>query len=637
MKKIVLLLLLIPIATFAQNPKLSIKNKKAIALYQQALDQYDKYNYTQAEKYLIECTQREEKFVEAHLVLSQIYDETERPQKAIEHAQKAISINAELYPQVYFSLGQLYYRNGKYNEALQCFEHYVDKYANNAPRITKLARKGIVNCGYAIELMENPVPFNPKNLGEGINTQYDEYWPSLSADEQTLVYTSRCPKEFGVGVKQSRWQEDFFISQKIDSIWQKGIQLSEPINTDYNEGAQTLTSDGKKMYFTVCRRQCNIYVSQMNDAGNWTNPIKLSDAVNSVGFSEKQPSISPDGRTLYFVSNRPEGKGGYDIWYSTRSDEGVWTPAQNIGDSINTQNDEQSPFIHFDNQTLYFSSEGHLGMGGQDIFISQRNSLGQWSKPKNLGFPINTHKNEEGLIVNAKGSTAYYSSDINPQNGRDIFAFDLPQQLQPIATSYLTGIIKNSQTALPIDAIVTLVDLESKVELMNSKTGSSGKFLVCLPTNRKYGLFVSSTGYLFHSEHFDFNGVYPIEKPYRVEIQLNAIKKDQVIVMRNIFFATDSYELQRESTVELDKLVAILQQNPSICIEIGGHTDNQGSNEYNQQLSEQRAKSVANYISQHGIDSKRVKWAGYGESKPIDTNNSEYGRAQNRRTEVKIL
>lgn len=637
MKRLLLILLLIiPLTTIGQE-KFSIKNKRAIERYKTALALYDRYDLAGAETYLLECVQREPKFVEAYLVLAQIYDDNNQPLKAIEYAEKASTLNTELYANLYFTIGRLYYQTGQYQKAFDNFNQYVTNFTNENPRLANIARQCIDGCKYAIEAIAHPVPFDPKNVGNGINTIYDEYWPSLSADEQTLVYTTRCPKEMGVGMSQSRWQEDFFISRKENDAWQQGIQLGAPINTDYNEGAQSLTSDGRKMYFTVCRGLCNIFVSQIDNTGSWTKPIKLSNAINSATYNEKQPSISPDGQTLYFVSNRPGGKGGYDIWYSARLENGAWAAAKNLGDTINTPYDEQSPFIHFDNQTLYFSSDGHLGMGKQDIFMSQRDSLGQWSKPKNLGYPINSHKNEEGLIVNARGTTAYYSSDVDTEHGRDIYTFDLHQSIRPIATSYFTGVIKDKNTRTPLDATVSLVDLEQKKELMRSNTGSSGKFLVCLPTNRKYGLFVSTNGYLFHSEHFDFNGEYPIQKPYRVEVLLNPIKKDEVIIMRNIFFTTDSYVLRPESTVELDKLVATLQQNPSISIEIGGHTDNQGTADYNQKLSEQRAQSVALYITQHGINASRVSWKGYGESRPINSNNTAEGRAQNRRTEVKVL
>lgn len=633
---LVIVFLLCPLTVLSQS-RLSVKNRRAIEKYKTALRLYDRYDYSTAEGYLLEAVQRAPKFVEAYLVLTQIYDETERPDKAIACAETAVKIDSNAFNNIYFTLGRLYYQTGEYQKALENFERFISFDTVDNQQLMQAAKARIAGCKFAINAKQNPVPFEPKNVGPGINTPLDEYWPSLSADEQTLVYTCRCPKDLGVGVPLSRWQEDLFISRNVDTTWQEGFPLGTSVNTYFNEGAQSLTSDGRTMYLTICRGLCNIFVSQLDNNGIWSKPIKLSDAVNSVSYNEKQPSISPDGLTLYFVSNRPGGSGGYDVWCATRSPGGPWNPAKNLGNTINTPFDEQSPFIHFDNQTLYFSSNGHPGMGRQDIFVSRRDSLGRWQVPQNLGFPINTHKSEEGMVVNARGTTAYYSSDILSGHGRDIFTFVIPENRRPVPTSYFTGVIKDSRTRTTINANVTLVDLASKTQLLSASTGSNGKFLVCLPVNRKYALFVAADGFLTHSEHFDFKGVYPRQKPYSVEVLLHPMVKDEVMIMRNIFFATDSYELRPESTVELDRLVLMLAQNPQVRIEVGGHTDDQGTPDYNQRLSEQRAKAVAQYLWHHGIEQARVKWTGFGETKPIDTNSTEAGRAQNRRTEVKVL
>lgn len=637
-KFLIIALLLIPNVALSQGNKYSVTNKKAIERYTTALTLYDKYDLDHAENYLLESIEREPKFIEAYLVLAQIYSEKNEIAKAIEASEKAATINADLFPQVFYSLGHLYLKTGEYQKSKMNFEHYLEKYQPSNPKFKLNAQRGIEQCSFALHAVANPVPFEPQSIDSGINTRFDEYWPSLSADERTIVYTARCPKELGIGIAQSRWQEDFFVSRRsADSIWGQGRPLGEPINTDYNEGAQALSSDGQKMFYTVCRGQCDIYFTEIDAEGYWKHPVRMSNSINTPRYNEKQPTISPDGRTLYFVSNRPGGKGGYDIWYSTRSEHGEWQPAVNLGDTINTSGDEQSPFIHFDNQTLYFSSDGHMGMGGQDIFISRRDSTGKWGIPQNLGYPINTHRNEEGFIVNARGTTAYYATDIVREQGLDIYTFEIPANIQPIPTSYFTGIVKNSKTKQPICATVSLIDLSQKTELMNTTTSNNGSFLICLPTSRKYGLFASAPSYLFHSQHFDFNGIYPATEPYRVEVLLHPIEKDEVIIMRNILFATDSYELEPESTVELDKIASILEQNPSINIEIGGHTDNQGESTYNQKLSENRAKSVAQYIVGSGIAKGRVKWTGYGESKPVATNETAEGRATNRRTELRIL
>jgi hypothetical protein len=391
------------------------------------------------------------------------------------------------------------------------------------------------------------------------------------------------------------------------------------------------------MYYTICRGNCNLYVSELDEYGNWGNPRPLPQPLNLPYSSEKQPSISPDGKTLYFVSNRKGGLGYFDIWRSQKLENNKWSEPENLGDSINTKLNEQSPFIHFDNRTLYFSSNGRVGMGGLDIYMSKMVNDSTWTTPKNLGYPINTHHDEDGLIINAKGTTAYYSSDINPAMGRDIYKFEIPVEIRPTPTSYITGVITDARNGWPIRASFSLVDVDSDSTIMETTALTNGSFLVPIPTNRSYAFFASSPGYLFHSEHFDLRGIYSADKPYRKDIELYPINVGGTIVMRNIWFETDSYKLKGESLSELKKLIELLNLNPNVIIEVGGHTDNVGTASYNLTLSENRAKSVAQFLAENGIDSSRVIWKGYGLTKPIGDNSLEDGRAENRRTEIRIV
>jgi len=275
-------------------------------------------------------------------------------------------------------------------------------------------------------------------------------------------------------------------------------------------------------------------------------------------------------------------------------------------------------------------------MGGLDLFVSKLSPKGTWSMPKNLGYPINTYRDEDGLIVNAQGVTAYYSSDRIPENGRDIYTFTLYPEIRPIPSSYLTGTIKDALTGFPIKANFNLIDLSNEHEIMKSISSDDGSYLVCIPSEKSYAFFASAVGYLFYSEHFDMKGEHSIERPFKKDILLDPIKVNQTMVMRNIFFDTDSSVLKPESIVELNRLVDFLSVNKTLRIEIGGHTDNQGIDSYNQLLSEKRAKSVVDFLVSHQISSVRVQWVGYGSLKPISDNKTEEGRAQNRRTEVKI-
>ena len=622
----------------AQSPKnLSTKNKRAVARYNEALAAYNRYNLDEAERLLKESIKIEHNFIEAYLVLTQVYSEKGEPEKAISSAEKAVSINNNFFPKTYFNLGVLNFSIGNYQKALEYFEKYLT-YHETSGSMVELARNNIERCRFAIHAVANPVPFNPANIGDSINTTLDEYWPSLSVDERTIVYTVRLPKEPEVGIKGTKWQEDFYTSTRNeDGTWSKGIPVGSPLSTVFNEGAQSLSSDGKTMYYTICQGDCDLYFSTINSDGSWGHPLKLPPAINTEKSSEKQPSISPDGQMLYFVSNRPGGLGGFDIWVSVKNPNEVWGNAVNLGQPVNSPGNEQSPFIHFDNKTLYFSSNDHIGMGGQDIFVSHLTDSGKWSEPLNLGYPINTCKNEEGLVVNAIGKTAYYSSNYIPDKGMDIYTFELYPEIQPIPSSYVTGTIRDYTTLKPVEAHISLIDLQSKRETMNSYSSVTGGFMVCLPSDNSYALFAQAPGYLFYSENFNLKGLYSFDKPYHLDVLLKPVRQGEVTIMRNVFFETDSYELLPESTVELDRVVETLSQNPTIKVEIGGHTDNQGAPDYNQKLSERRAKSVVDYLLSKSVSPERVSWKGYGESQPVAPNSSPEGRAMNRRTELKIL
>lgn len=632
----ILIIVFIAMQVNAQKGKLTVTNKRAIELYSNAVGSYERYDYESAVKSLLESVDKEPKFIEAYLMLSQVFQEMRLADNAIDAANKAIAINPDFFPKIYFNLGNLFLYKGDYQNSLNSFNKFLG-YSSIRVQNKKEAEKRKACCEFAINAIQHPVPFNPINLGPNINTYFDDYWPSLSADENTLVITSNIPRDSTSEQVRYNRQEDFFISHRSsDGTWEMRKSMGKPINTPFNEGAQSITSDGKKMYYTVCRGVCNIFSSTLTSDGTWSSPVRVPN-INSNKFSNKQPSISPDGRTLYYVSNCPGGHGGYDIWKTTQNDVGVWSAPVNLGDTINTEDNEQSPFIHFDNQTLYFASDGLIGMGGYDLYVSRLAADGTWSKPINLGYPINTFRDEDGLIVNAKGTTAYYSSDRIPENGRDIYTFNLYPEIRPIPSSYLTGTIKDAVTGFPVKANYNLIDLADKHEIMKSISTDDGSYLVCIPSEKSYAFYASATGYLFYSDHFDMKGEHSIDKPFRKDILLDPIKVNQTMVMRNIFFGTDSTVLRPESIVELNRLVDFLTVNKTLRIEIGGHTDNQGIDSYNQSLSEKRAKSVVDYLTLHQIAAERVKWVGYGRSKPIANNNTDEGRAQNRRTEVKVI
>ncbi len=654
------ILILVSFYTTAQN-RYTSTNKKAIKSYEEALQSFNKMDYTAASELMLKAIKYDDKFIEAHIVLAEIYVESGNRIKAINSYRSTINIDPDFFPGIYFSLAQLEMMENEFDQAKIHLEKYLN-YKNLKPVSISRAKHKLKSCEFAIEAIKNPVAFNPINLGENINTEYDEYWPTLTADEQTLIITRLVPKnqkEISLvenkkaGDEQSKKiipvniqglknvQEDFYISIKENDIWAKAINAGEPLNTDRNEGAQTILVDGRIMYFTACNRvdgkgRCDIYVTHKNGS-EWTEPINIGAPVNSK-FWEAQPSISPDGKTLYFVSNRDGGIGQKDIWMSNLKKDGTWTKPFNPGEKINTRGQEQSPFIHPDNRTLYFASEGKIGMGGFDLYKVTRNDDGSWSDPVNLGYPINTAHNEIGLIVNAKGDRAFFSSDRFTDKGRDIFEFELYKAARPQAVSYLKGRVYNADNKKNLFAHFELIDLDTKKVIMNSESDSvTGEFLICLPTNNDYALNVSKEGYLFYSDNFSLKGTFEISDPYYKDVALKPIKIGEKIVLKNIFYTTDSYELVERSIVELTKLTEFLVSNPSLKIEISGHTDNVGTPEYNLELSANRAKSVYDYLVNEQINPERLTYKGYGETKPLSANDTEEGKAENRRTEIEIL
>lgn len=619
----------------------STKSEKALKAYVKATQYYDKYSNADALKELENALKADDKFIEAWILKADIYADQKKTDDAITCYKKAVSLDPDFYANNYMNLGFLELQSGKYQDAKDHLTEYIN-HRNAKPANITRAEYYIKYCDFGINAVNNPVPFNPVNLGDSVNSGHSEYLPSITADEQTLVITRRLPKDANTIDQSLSEEEDFYVSYKInDSVWSKAVDLGPPINTNGNEGAQCISPDGKYLYFTGCNRpggygSCDIYYSKR--VGNeWSIPENMGGVVNSERW-DSQPSVSSDGKTLYFTSARGGGKGGMDIWKTTKNKKDVWTTPVNLGDSINTSKGEMAPFIHPDDQTLYFTSDGHTGLGGFDIFYSRKNTAGVWAKPVNIGYPINTCADESYLIVNSAGNLAYFSSDREGgEGGLDIYSFPLYEKARPTRVTYMKGVVYNKETPAKLNAKFELIDLKTgKIFIESSSDAVNGEFLVCLPTEKDYALNVSKDGYLFYSENFKLTGSNSNSDPFLKNIPLQPIKVGESVVLKNIFFDTDKFDLKDESTAELEKLTDLLLNNPKMMIEISGHTDNIGDDMYNQTLSENRAKAVYDYLVKQKIGKDRLTYKGYGEAMPIDTNDTEQGRANNRRTEFKV-
>lgn len=637
-----LLLILIIFASIsnisAQKDNYSSKNKKAIKNFEMAYAYFDKRDDTEAIKYAEQALKADEKFVEVYLLLAEIYNQSQNLKKEIEQYKTILQIDAGFSYRVYYLLAKVEYSMGLYHEAQNDLEPFF--LAENPNKKIEYYAKHLKKClEFSVNAFDNPVPFKP--VITSVSTEFDDYWPSLTADELKLLTTVQIPIDSRFPVSDKNRQEDLFISNKQkDGTWSPVINMGPPINTPNNEGAQSFRADGQQLFLTVCNRpqdlgSCDLYVANKVN-GKWTNPKNVGRPVNSSAW-EAQPTVSADGRRLYFsCGNCPGSLGAADIYVSNLDENGNWTQPKNLGATINTAGNEFSPFIHPDGKTLYFASEGHIGLGGMDLYVSYLENDTAWSTPVNLGYPINTNGDEVGLIVNALGDYAYFSSQREGSQGLDIFGFEMPASTRPSSVTYAKGVVYDAITKERLQADFQLTDLSTgKIVLHSQSEQGTGEFLVTLPMGREYALNASKEKYLFFSENYQLIEVEK-GKPYIIDVPLQPIVEGASIILKNVFFKTDSYELDDKSVSELNKLVMLLNNNPTIKIEISGHTDNKGSFEYNKTLSHNRAKSVMDYLINQGISKLRLTFAGYSFSKPIATNDTDEGRALNRRTEFKI-
>ena len=610
--------------------------KRAMFHYEKAMTAYREGLSTSVRKYLQIAKRTEPCFARPYLLEAVLFEDEKKTDSAINAYLRALSVDPDVFPNAYYSLARLQAASGRYAEADRNLSTFLAIPSISAAMREKAQMLQMRNKE-SLALASRMVPFQPRNLGPNINTEAEEYLPFVTVDDRMMIFTRRYLRQADPPVLE----EDFFYSLR-DSTggWQQAVRMEEPINSDENEGALFISPDGRYLFFAGCNRpdgrgSCDIYASIKRENG-WGRPFNLGQPINTSHW-ESQPCMSSDGKTLYFTSTRPGGFGKSDLWKSTLSQGGIWSEPQNLGPAINTSGDENSPFLHPDGKTLYFASNGHGVMGVMDLFVSRMDSNGHWSPPQNLGYPINTSADETTLSVNAKGDTAYFCSDnLGGYGQKDIYAFALYEQARPGTVSFMKGIVKDAKSDKTLPARFELISLHTGLTRIASTASSSGEFLVCLPVDEPFALNVSCPGYVFYSEHIAL-GYSNQDKPVHKEILMRPIESGTRIVLENIFYQTDKFQLEKSSIGELERIYLFLAQNPKVRVEISGHTDNIGPAQYNKTLSENRAKAVADYLKAKGIDPERIEAKGYGFDKPVADNQSEEGRAKNRRTELKIL
>lgn len=594
-------------------------------------------HYFQAKEYA-QSTQWEEGIAELDKAIKIYPDYTEAKTlmadyfMALKKYDTAVAILEACYrkegfqPRYIFFLAEACLRINQTDKAAYYAQQYLSQPLLN-PGAMRKSEQIIRNAQFAAEAKKNPVPFQPKNLGAAINTEHWEYFPYMTPDGKLLAFT-----------RLQNNQEDIYVSTKTEKGFSPAVSLGNIINTADNEGAETMNADGTLLFFTACNRMdgygsCDIYFSQKLK-GNWTAAMGIGKPINTSAW-EAQPSFSSDGRALYFSSSRPGGLGGKDIWVSYLDEQLKWSEPQNLGPNINTANDDQCPFIHADNQTLYFTSAGWPGMGGGDIYISRKTDTG-WTKAENLGYPINTETDDNGLAVSYDGKMAFLASNReNGFGGLDIYSFELPEKMQPKRITYLKATVRDAVTKQLLQANYSMTDLETKKE--SKGVTQNGSFFATLEVNKNNALQIQQEGYLFYSRNINLTAEASATKPFEMEVLLQPISANGKITLNNVFFDFDKSELKPESFAELDKLVELLLKNPAVKMEIAGHTDNKGDKKYNLLLSQKRAESVMEYLLKKGIDKLRLTAKGYGDTQPVAPNDTEENQAKNRRTEVKVL
>ena len=620
--------------SFAQHGSI---NKKALKWYNRAQEEYKNKEYKKALQLLEQATKKEPQFIEGWLLKADVLTTTGNRSQAIEAYRRALKIDSVFFPPAWYLMGNLLMEEGDYPQAARAFQAVIN---NNrfSPALKLKAKKQLRWVHESIKLTKNPVPVTIKKINSSVNSPDDEFVNYVNATINKLIFTRKTKLPPSKNT-MAAYREQFFESIKHDTLWQKPVILDLPWAKGRNVGAMSISADGKEIYFTGCRwpdgvGRCDLYKAHKK-FNRWQFPANLGKTVNSTAW-ESQPFVSADGRYLLFSSTRPGGFGGSDIWMSVKLKNNQWSPPFNMGDSINTPGNEMAPFLYADNKTLIFSSDGYPGMGHQDLFITRKNKAGIWSKAENAGYPVNTKYNEINLIYSLDGKHAWISSN-RENNNYDIYELTVYDKIKPDKILFFQGKVIDAQTGKPLSAKIILTDVTTGVNLSSRySTGDDGTFLMTMEPRQTYAFNILAKGYLMLSDKFSPGKELTDSTNITKTFKLIPIKHGNKFTLNNLYFKVDSPQLNSKSFAELLKLIDFLKLNPTLKLEIRGHTDNTGGADYNLTLSRQRAKAVFDYLTAHGIDATRLSYTGYGFSQPVADNSTSEGKAKNRRVEMVV-
>ena len=621
----------------------SLFSQSSIVAFRNAKKAYDQGNLSEAISGFKTAVEGNPNYTDAWNFLGLSYVKTGQYQEAVDAFQKLESLDFNYFPWYHFEAANAYIHLGQFDQARSSLQKFQSQFPDGAKYTiySHMAKNRLeyINQSPIIRnqpnTMENPVPVTAVNSISG------DYTPQVNPTGTRLYFTSVRKGGFDNQkdtTNMNNWGEDIYYSNLENDVWSAPTLLPEPLNSEGDDFGSSFTGDGQLMVYVKCGDEegvgnCDLYMTQLVGT-RWTQPQNMGNVVNS-NMWDSQPTISSDGNRIYFSSTRQGGYGGMDIYMIQKNHLGDWGTPQNLGSTVNTPLNENGPYLAPDGKTLYFASTGHPGFGGTDIFFSTFED-GKWSKPVNLGAPLNSEGDDTQFTISAAGKAYFASSRLDPNN-YDIFEVELPEYLRPKPTVVIQGIVSNAKTTDPVGAVVLIEDINSGELLAVNKSNTvTGEYLVVLPAGRNYSVSTTSEGFFFYSESFEI----PKDTSYQeitMDINLEPIEKGTKVVLNNIFFESGRAELKPISYVELNKAVDLLEDNPTMVIEIGGHTDNVGSDELNLKLSQSRAEAVRDYMVLAGIDEMRIRSKGYGESVPIEDNSTEEGRAANRRTEFEIV
>lgn len=618
-------LLLLCTLCFKEGLYAQANTNAANKLYNKAMAAFENFHFEEGVTLLNTSIEKDSNYLDSYSALFEYYIDHKKNREAIQVFERAAIKDPSYFTPFYVKYATAYASIGNYTKALSILQ---SRYENLPSNLQQKADELISICDFAIH-QKIDASISVMNAGDSINTRAPEYFPTVTVQDSLFLFMRR----------EGITREDFYFSTITPNGFSKAQPLMDSINDSDKKGAPSLSSDLKTLFFAAELQEYglgryDIYEVAKTPTG-WSEPMNLGPNINT-SYWESAPSITPDGQAIYFCSNKPGGYGGIDIYVSFKDKEGIWGEAINLGPNINTKGDEQTPFIHADNHSLYFSSNGWPGFGNADLFVVRKKIDGSWTKPMNLGYPINSFDNEGSVAISSNGHEGFIASDRpDSRGGLDIYKIKLSDNTKANKTYYLNGHIVETTTRKALPGIVKLADLTDSTQYMQINVDNAGDFVLALPYFDTLALQVSSPQHEYATFLMTADSIKLLNGK-TVEFALSPLQKIFTKNFKNVFFNINAAQLQTRSYNELNALVAYLKSTPSATILIEGHTDNTGSENFNKQLSEKRAAAIGDYLIQKGIDNNKIYTIGHGASKPIGDNNSEAGRAQNRRTSFTI-